>query len=134
MATTRSTVCCDGRPVRRVTGEWRGYYTFGFESSDFVPCTADRWTVASDSIAPNQGVTAWVTLSDRAAQHFDAPPVAETPPGYPRYFVRWRGTVTGPDRYGHMGLADFEIEVDKILEIRAPGPNDCTRSPAKPIR
>jgi hypothetical protein len=41
---------CDRRPVRRVTGIFRGHYTPGFESSDFVPCAADGWFIPGDSL------------------------------------------------------------------------------------
>jgi len=40
----------DLRPVRHVTGVFRGHYRPGFESSEFVPCPAHAWFIPGDSL------------------------------------------------------------------------------------
>lgn len=122
-----STTGCDGRPIIRRTGEWRGYFTSGFEESGFVPCRSDRWTLPSDSIAANAGVGAWVEMPERVWRRIHWPTVPEVQAGYPRYYVRWRGAVVGPGIYGHGGISDFLLAVDKVFEIRAPRPGDCAQ-------
>jgi hypothetical protein len=49
---TVQTAGCDPRPVRSVTGVFRGHFTRGIESSAFVPCSADGWFIPSDSLGP----------------------------------------------------------------------------------
>lgn len=46
-------------------------------------------------------------------------------PYYPKYYVRWRATVTGPGSYGHMGVGMYKMRVERVLEAREPGENDC---------
>jgi hypothetical protein len=124
---TVSTVGCDHRPVRRVTGVFRGHYTPGFESSEFVPCAADAWFIPGDSLDSYRidARRAWATWRPGDANKLKWPAVPLDDHGYPRYYVRWRGTVVGPGNYGHMGISPFEFLVDTVVEIRAPGPRDC---------
>ena len=124
-----STSGCDPRPVRRVVGIFRGHYTPGFESSEFVPCPSDAWFLPGDSldIYPFDARRAWATWprhyrTDIQVRWPDAPRDAW---GNPRYFIRWRGTVVGPGRYGHLGVSLFEFRVDSILEVRIPAQGDC---------
>jgi len=124
-----STSGCDLRPVRQVVGIFRGHYTRGFESSEFVPCPDDAWFVPSDSLDsyPYDARRAWATWPrdyriDTLARWPDVP---RDEWGNPRYFITWRGTVIGPGRYGHMGVAPFEFKVDSILEVRTPAQGDC---------
>lgn len=122
-----STVGCDHRPVRRVTRVFRGYYTSGFESSEFVPCAADAWFIPGDSLDSYRmdARRAWATWRPGVANEVKWPEVPLDDDSYPRYFVRWRGTVVGPGHYGHLGGSPFEFLVDTVLEVRAPGPHDC---------
>jgi hypothetical protein len=124
---TVPTTGCDPRPVRRVKGIFRGHYTPGFESSEFIPCPSDSWIIPGDSIQPSSPfASAWATWPDK---RFSAsPPWPKAPrgrSGNATYFVRWRGTVVGPGNYGHMGMSGFEFMIDSLLEIRAPGRRDC---------
>lgn len=123
-----STAGCDSRPLRRITGEFRGHYVGGFEASEFRPCPKDAWFVPDDSLDlyPFDNRRAWATWSDRAGQSVRWPRGApEDPDGNPRYYVRWRGTVVGPGHYGHMGISAFEFFVDSVLEVRVPAALDC---------
>lgn len=119
---------CDPRPLRRVAGVFRGYYTPGFEASEFVPCAEDAWFLPSDSLRtqPYDERRAWAVLSDaRFPDAFRLPDAPRNAYGNPRYYVHWRGTVVGPGRYGHFGISAFELRVDSVLEFRAPREGDC---------
>jgi hypothetical protein len=118
---------CDARPLRRVTGTFRGHYTPGFESSEFVPCAADAWFVPGDSLGtyPYDGRRAWATWPKGVGQGIKWPDAPRDSYGNPRYYVRWRGTIVGPGRYGHMGVSPFEFVVDTVFELRPPRKRDC---------
>jgi hypothetical protein len=122
-----STTGCDPRRLRQAKGVFRGYYTLGFESSAFVPCAADAWFIPGDSLGayPFDARNAWVTWDAGAARGQRWPEVARDRHGYSKYYVRWRGTVVGPGRYGHMGVFPFELSVDTVFELRAARKKDC---------
>lgn len=107
---------CDPRLLRRVTGVFRGYFSFGDEVSSFDPCPADAWFLPADSLRSGSRGNAWVILTETA---FSRWPLRSNRDGTPRnYYVHWRGTVVGPGRYGHFGMSEFEFHVDSILEVR----------------
>jgi hypothetical protein len=105
---------CDPRPFTVVKSDFRGHFSEGFEESRFVPC--------GDSTR-----YAWVTFTPAARPPNVAPDWPDVPVvnGYPRWFVHWHGTMTGPSRYGHFGVSPYQITVDSIIEIRAPSGDDC---------
>jgi len=105
-----------------VDAEFVGYYHSAFELSAFVPCpgTIERvWRPLLDTR------DVWVDISNRAwrAGRRLWPTTKLTTDA--RYFVRWKGRLTGPGRYGHLGGARYLLRVDRILEVRTPGPGDC---------
>lgn len=123
---------CDPRPIRSETRVFSGFWTPGFESSEFVPCTGDDWTLPSDSLsATSLEFRAWAD-PDSAGQrsmkrvHWpaDAPRDAW---GNPTYFVRWHGTMVGPAEYGHMGVSPFHLTVDSIVSVGKPTSGSCRR-------
>lgn len=118
---------CDPRPLRRITGVFRGQYTGGFETSAFVACRADSWLVPSDSIdsARPGTASAWADWPAHIASRMNWDVLKPDSFGTSRLYVRWRGTIVGPGRYGHMGSEPFELRVDSVLEFRAPRPQDC---------
>lgn len=118
---------CDPRPVRRVVGTFRGHYYPGFESSDFVPCPADGWFIAGDSLGayPFSQRRAWVEWLPGVGRGLKWPDAPRNSYGTRSYYVRWHGTVVGPGSYGHMGVSAFELRVDTLLEVRVPGKRDC---------
>jgi hypothetical protein len=121
------TAGCDKRPVRQVSGVFRGHYTPGFESSDFVPCPGEGWFVASDTLGVGAfgSHRAWVEGLARVRETVEWPDAPRDDYDNPRYYVRWKGTAIGPGNYGHMGGAPFLFRVDSILELRAPDSSDC---------
>jgi hypothetical protein len=101
---------CDMSPFWARRGTFRGHFVSGFEASSFRAC--------------GDSVTAWATLrllAPRPAPVWPKP----TDPEFPAYYVKWEGTFRGPWHYGHLGMARYEIEVERILEVRHPGPTDC---------
>ncbi len=122
-----SSAGCDLRPLRQVSRIFTGHYTPGFESSKFVPCANDAWFVPTDSLDlyPYDAKEAWVTWRDAANQQVKWPDAPRDEYKNPTYYVRWRGTLVGPGRYGHLGVSPFQFFVDSVLLLRAPTKNDC---------
>jgi hypothetical protein len=119
---------CDPRPLRRVSGVFRGYYSMGYEVSDFIPCAADAWFVPADSVKskPMDRRSAWAVLDEaRFPEAFRWPRTVPDKYRQMHYYVHWRGTVIGPGYYGHFGLSAFELRVDSVLELRAVREGDC---------
>jgi hypothetical protein len=105
---------CDQRPFTVHQGVFEGRWRSGFEESRFVPC---------DPLLPE----AWVAFA----------PDAQTGPGvkwpedldkyYPEVFVRFEGQLVGPWRYGHLGVSDYQLTVNRTLEVRTPAKTHCAR-------
>lgn len=113
---------CAEPPIRSVRVELRGHYTSGFETSNFRPCGGLPPEAASydaDSEA------AWVEFADSVRGRALNWPTFPDTVYYPTVYVRWRGTLTGPGAYGHMGAATYKFLVDEILAVRRPGAHDC---------
>jgi hypothetical protein len=122
---TISTAGCDLRPMRSVTRIFSGFWTPGFEASEFIPCPGDSWSLPSDSLPPDySSQRAWAMLGKRARVEKwpDAPRDAY---GNPQFYVAWRGTLEGPGHYGHFGMSAFSFVADSIVQIRARRPGDC---------
>jgi len=117
---------CDTRHIRHITGIFRGHFTPGFEASAFVPCPRDDWVLPSDSLgALRYDHRAWVTWPAGAARPIQWPDAPRDPFGNPRYYVQWRGTVSGPASYGHMGVSPFEFRVDSVWSVQPARSDDC---------
>lgn len=113
---------CDHRPLRTITRDFRGHFRSGFEESSFVPCAGDEWVVPGDSVPLRTG--AWVEFADDVQLRWPRAPKGDTTSD-PAIYVRWHASVVGPAQYGHMGVATFEMTVDKVFETRWPSPSDC---------
>ena len=110
-------------------GVFRGYWTSGFEESSFIPC-ADSTLGVSAPLLPRKRigrVSAWAVFSSSAW-----PPSLQVPKdvrvdeyGNPIIFVTWYGVLKGPGSYGHMGVSEFSMLVDKVIDVQAKGPPDC---------
>lgn len=123
-----ATATCDKRPRRELVGKFRGHYSAGFEESVFTPCPADRWFIPSDSVGTRlvRHGRAWVGWrKPEQVRRMAWPETERSRSGSRRYYVRWSATVMGPGHYGHFGMSPFRMQVDSILEVRAPGANDC---------
>jgi hypothetical protein len=117
---------CGEPPKRTWSGEFRGYYMSGFESSAFKPCVPLESFVGT-AYEGTEGARAWVSFTNEASAQArsrwprDSVPQQESPPIY----VRWRATVEGPGRYGHMGVSTYGMKVTEVLEMRRGGSSDC---------
>lgn len=104
---------CDRRELIREYRTWTGHYIPGFESSDFQIC--------GDTVRK-----IWVDFP----HGFWDRPQPKWPEGgdryYPRYYARFRGRLSGPYSYGHLGASDYELTVDSIAFVRLASPQDCT--------
>ncbi len=101
---------CDQRPYEIVAGEFTGHWASGFELDDFVPCT--------DSLKH-----AWVERRGLRPGELWYLPAGEPYGRGQRWFVRWRGVWMGPRNV----LIPYQMVVDSVIEMRLPGPGDCTR-------
>jgi hypothetical protein len=118
---------CDKRPVRRITGSFRGYYFVGSESGEFRPCPADRWLIPDDSIALEEG-SAWVRFNEKASPSEAVAKLADASrdaAGDHRFYVTFRGTIVGPDDHGMKGVTPFMFLVDSVERLRRRSTNDC---------
>ena len=110
------------RPANTVvdsTREYRGEWESGFETSTFRGCNGSL---------PEK---IWVSLADDAnvgTKWLDSIGTG----GIRRYYVRVRGILRGPaDRrklgagYGHLGSADYELYITRVLEVKPPGEPNC---------
>ncbi len=113
---------CAEPPETTVKATWRGHYAWGFEEGTFRSCGQ----LADLSYTAYGGVPyeAWVYFAaDRLIEGWpEVPPVD----GNYRYYVRWTGELKGPGSYGHLGGSTYRLTVTEIIEIRNPGPNDCS--------
>jgi len=130
---------CDPRPVRTMHGRFAGHWSRGFEENVFVPCARSSWRIASDSISPRVPgrIAAWVTaLPKYKSAQWPAQQSGASPNGSGGYvsYVEWSGTVTGPDHYGHLGVAEWRIDVDSIIAMRAVSRRDCAERGARSRR
>jgi hypothetical protein len=119
-----STAGCDPRPMRRITRTFTGFWTPGFEISEFIPCPVDSWAVPGDSLAADDNASAWARLAE-GVRVPKWPEVKLDKWGNGRYYVEWRGTLEGPGHYGHMSLSSFSFVADSVIQIRAPRRGDC---------
>lgn len=131
-----STAGCDPRPLRHIQGVFRGYYSSGFELSDFVPCVEDAWFLPSDSLRPtvHDPRRAWAVLPPGSRpSSLGGPRIGadgtgiqqiRVQSGTRRFYVEWRGRIEGPGRYGHTRAA-FQIQVDSVVTVREPRGDDC---------
>ena len=111
------------------TGIFRGYWTSGFEESRFFPC-ADTLLGVSAPLLPGRRIgqpSAWADLSSSAwPRSLKGPrgaPVDEY--GNPTLFVTWHGVLKGPGSYGHLGVSEYSMVVDRVIAIKAKGPANC---------
>jgi len=104
---------CDQRPFEESHRVFAGFYTSGFEESSFVECReAHR-------------LWAWVEFTSHAGSPRRLPRTIHYAPGYPMWWVRVLGTRIGPSHYGHLGVSEYLLRVDSILEVRKPRRTDC---------
>lgn len=118
---------CDQRPYLNTIGTFAGFFQFGFEHSRYLPCPTvpRRDSVASALADTSEWI--WVKLAPRAEAQMQNAPRSANRRMYHEWFVEWRGRFVGPDRYGHLGVSEYQAEVDSIVSMRKPRRRDCKR-------
>ncbi len=103
-------------PLRIPAPEYSGHLEFGYEVSAFTECGASEvwWIASGKALQP---------LND----FIDHQSVFTDDQGFVqgRVFVRWRGLVSAPGRYGHWGGYVRQFRVVEVLEVRMPSSGDC---------
>jgi hypothetical protein len=123
---------CDEPPLNKVRGEFRGAYSVGFEESSFQICADSTLGLppAHPQDIGRSAITAWVEYAPRARQQKGIKwPKDSERHGIPLTYVRWRGTLTGPGAYGHLGVSDYLFEVDSIVRVAAWNGGACLYEP-----
>jgi hypothetical protein len=118
-------VGCDEPPEATREVEAAGHYQYGFEASDFTPCTALSVPDLAGTAYEGAWGGVWVEWDPKVeapAQQWPKPSEEEP---WPTVFVRWQGRLTGPGSYGHLGVGLYRLTVTKVLEVRRPGSRDC---------
>lgn len=122
---------CDLRPLRTISGIFRGHWSTGFEENAFSPCPSDSWQLASDTAGVAHALmstVAWVdSLPKRGTNSFPSRLHGAAPNGSGGYvsYVKWHATITGPSHFGHLGGSSFRMVVDSIIAMRVPSAADC---------
>ena len=123
---------CDEPPFRKVKGEFRGAYSAGFEESSFQICADSSLGLppAHPRDIGRSPITAWVEYTAHAQNQRSIkwPTDAELE-GSPLIYVRWRGTLSGPGTYGHLGVSDYLFEVDSIVHVAVWNGSGCLSEP-----
>jgi hypothetical protein len=90
------------------SGEFKGRYTTGFETSEFIVCdTQERW---------------WLTGNLKEIFAATQPVPRGT---MQTLFVHVAGQVTGLGRYGHLGRYQRQLSVQRVVLARESRPDDC---------
>jgi hypothetical protein len=96
-----------------VTGDFEGFYRFGFEESSFAVCgdtgQESTWVVIPDSV--HEAGPHWPKGNGRTDSRI--------------VYARWTATVAGPGRYGQMSASTSLMEVHAIAELRRVRRTDC---------
>jgi hypothetical protein len=126
---------CDRPATSSVMGIYRGHYRAGYETTLFLPCPAPgvpgRLIGHQRDSSGVIGTHAWVSYRAGVRVRWEDLPEVPRDRGLAVYYVQWRGTLSGPGSYGHMGVAEYAFQVDSILEMRAPGAGDCAEKPSR---
>lgn len=124
---------CDPEPFREVRLTLDGWYRSEFEGSRLEPCPSPSlprrlWRPAMRDSVSFWGADPWVKWTKRVQWDTAPPPLHSG--AVSRWFVRVIGTLRGPGEYGHMGVSQYELEVDSLVTIRTPEADDCA-TPAR---
>jgi hypothetical protein len=96
-----------GAPVAApwpTSGVYSGYYTYGYELSEFVPSgTSERW---------------WLTGAVPCRPYYTKDTVANAVYDSRVRYIAVRGTLSGVGRHGHLGAYSRELTAQQFLECR----------------
>jgi hypothetical protein len=101
------------------SGEFRGYYTAGFEVSSFVACEE------AGAGGPGYGEGWWLSSEPESGfyETYDEISSQVSPPagGYVTVFTVFRGRLSPPGSYGHLGAYSREVTVVELEEMSLEG-------------
>jgi hypothetical protein len=102
-------------PLRATPLEGPGTFRWGFEMSEFVPDDPIQCGLR------NTNAPIWVEFGERfqsgeCSFEFNH-----------AYRVRWKGTLEGPGKYGHLGVGHYRFVVDQVLESERLADTPTTR-------
>ena len=122
---------CDEPPFKKVTGEFRGAYSAGFEESSFQICADSTLGLppAHPQDIGRSSITAWVEYTPRAQNQTVKWPTRDKLADNPLVYVRWQGTLSGPGTYGHMGVSKYLFQVDTIVHVSPWSGGGCLYEP-----
>ena len=109
-------VCLAGALPRKALSQeatYVGRYTIGFEKSLFHPC-----------LKTAKGSAWFLFLHDDLLPRRDS--LVALARGGPAYLIRVEGTLSGPVRYGHLGMASRILRVTKLIALEASYAKACT--------
>lgn len=93
---------------------YSGHFSYGFETSSFVPCEGgEQWWV-SGGAAYSQFISDYSNAVAKDYKYKYEPAYAEV-----------IGTITSKGSYGHLGAYDRELQVNQVVTVRAPSADDC---------
>jgi hypothetical protein len=103
-------------------GQFRGHWSVGFEESRFVPCAG---TIDSARVRPDSDWI-WAVWADQSEGRWPEPmPAPDTSDYGDRYYVEARGLLHGPGDFGHLGVSAYQLEVERLVQVRSPTADDC---------
>lgn len=95
-------------------GEFEGTYSNGFEVSAFVPC--EGVSLATPGYVPAYWLSGTSEFYD---QYYALVKSSGNDPadGYLSVYIRFKGELSPPGSYGHLGAYSHEITVTELLEM-----------------
>jgi hypothetical protein len=99
-----SLVACSASAPWPSSGVYAGYYTHGYEVSEFVPSgTKEKW---------------WLAGALPCIPQYTKDNVATAPKENPVRYIAVRGTLSAKGEHGHLGAYSRELTVQQVLECR----------------
>ena len=105
---------CDEPPYAELRTRFRGHILFGFEHSGFLPCNEEDLKLSRNTFF--QGNSIWVSNS-----------IGERLLPDVMYYVEFTGVLRGPGRFGHLGLSDYEVVIENLVEARKVEKPNCAQ-------
>ena len=105
-----SLVGCSSSAPWPSSGIYVGYYTYGYEVSEFVPSgTKEKW---------------WLVGAVPCIPQYTKENVATAAKDDPVRYLAVRGTLSAEGKHGHLGAYSRELNAHEILECRGLSPDE----------
>ena len=113
---------CVEPPLRKQRMRLAGLYTWGFESSSFMPCTG----MPREARYYDRPGFYWVHMPPVLHRSVSRTAAPDDSGMVRMVYVEWLTTTTGPGQYGHMGMALYQMEVEAIYKLSSTVPASCS--------